>query len=140
MRKRRKHFTSWTQYVRYWIEDGERQVDVADRTGIDQTTISRWLQGETRSITSQSVARFARGYGRPIIEAFVAAGFLTAAEAGLKTSDMPDWQRITDQQLLDELQRRMRLYDEAARLFEGQDKPTSSADQESDDEHGAYRG
>jgi transcriptional regulator with XRE-family HTH domain len=130
MRKRRarKHFTSWPQYVSYWIEDDERQVDVADRTGIDQTTISRWLAGERKSITSQSVAKFARGYGRPVIEAFVAAGFLSESEAGLQTSDMPDWRKITDAQLLAELQRRMRLRsldggDDAGQATDDDDAP-----------------
>lgn len=98
---------SWPEYVAHWIEADERQIDVARRTGIDQTTVSRWLNGERRSITSQSVAKFARAYGRPVLEAFVVAGFLTEREAGISESDMIDWGLVTDEQLMQELRRRM---------------------------------
>lgn len=134
-RRARKHFTSWPQYVAYWIEDGERQVDVADRTGIDQTTISRWLAGERRSITSQSVAKFARGYNRPVLEAFVAAGFLSESEAGLQTSDMPDWRKVSDAQLLAELQRRMRLRAVGSADSEGQANPDAPQHHGSSSDH-----
>src|SRR4051812_31925415 len=61
---------SWSAYVRAHMDPDERQVDVAHRSGIDQTTVSRWLNGGPRSvISSQSVARFARAHGRPVLEA-----------------------------------------------------------------------
>lgn len=105
--KHPEHFASWDAYIRTFIEPGERQVDVAQRTGIDQTTVSRWLNGERRSLTSQSVAKFARAYDRPVLEAFVVAGFLTAEEAGLTFSDLVDLSRVSDRDLLAELRRRM---------------------------------
>jgi transcriptional regulator with XRE-family HTH domain len=73
----------WIDYVRK-VVGNDRQIDVARKTGIDQTTVSRWLAGGTgpQRISSQSVAKFARGYNRPVLEAFVVAGFLTAEEAG----------------------------------------------------------
>lgn len=76
----------WSQYV-HRVIGTDRQVDVARKTGIDQTTISRWLNpevGQSRRISSQAVAAFARGYDRPVLEAFVVAGFLTEEEAGLR--------------------------------------------------------
>lgn len=99
---------TWDEYVRRVIGD-DRQVDVAQKTGIDQTTISRWLSSDpakSRRLSSQSVAAFARGYGLSVIEAFVVAGFLTPDEAGMK-SGLPDLSKLTKRELIDELDRRM---------------------------------
>lgn len=109
MPRQRSRISSWTDYVQNVIEPGERQIDIAARTGIDQTTISRWLSGEQKSITPRSVALFARGYDRPVLEGFVVAGFLTESEAGLKLSDVfiNDAHRLSDAELAREVQRRL---------------------------------
>lgn len=104
----------WIEYVRRVIGD-DRQVDVARKTGIDQTTISRWLSSEgteTKRISSQSVAAFARGYGLPVLEAFVIAGFLTEEEAGVQVVEA-QLDTIPAETLLSELLRRQRA-DESA--------------------------
>lgn len=112
MPRRRKRST-WTEYVRSVVEPNERQIDVARRTGIDQTTVSRWMSdGERKTITSQAVAKFARAYNRPVLEAFVVAGFLTEQEAGLKVSDVIDWRKVTNRELLEELHQRIDQLDE----------------------------
>lgn len=98
---------SWTEYVVKTIEPGESQSDVARRCGIDQTTISRWLHGQRSAITSQSVAKFARGYGQSVLGAFIAAGFLSPSEAGVKVADVVDWDRVSNDELLREMQRRL---------------------------------
>jgi transcriptional regulator with XRE-family HTH domain len=104
---------SWGDYVAKVI-GADRQSDVARKTGIDQTTISRWLSRSPRSerrISSQSVAAFARGYGRPVLEAFVAAEFLSPEEAGLKidpkTLVVTDLTKVDADDLVKELRRRM---------------------------------
>lgn len=104
---RRRTFNSWTEYVRSVVGTNERQVDIARRSGLDQTTVSRWLNAETRSITPSSVAKFARAYDRPVLEAFVVAGFLTQAEAGLKQNEVVDLTGIKNAQLVRELNRRL---------------------------------
>lgn len=98
----------WTTYVRQ-VVGNDKQVEVAQKTGIDQTTISRWLAGGGGSarISSQSVAKFARGYGLPVLQAFVMAGFLTPEEAGMKTSEPPNLGEVDSSELLRELQRRL---------------------------------
>lgn len=99
----------WSTYVRR-VVGTERQTEVARRTGIDQTTISRWLNPDgkgSQRISSQSVAKFARGYERPVLEAFVVAGFLTAEEAGVTTSEPPDLAQVDDATLVAEVQRRL---------------------------------
>lgn len=75
----------WREYVAQVIGT-DRQMQVARRTGVDQTTISRWLSPNptTLNITPRAVATFARGYGVPVLQAFVVAGFLTEEEADLK--------------------------------------------------------
>ncbi len=98
----------WHEYVAKVIGT-DRQVEAARKTGIDQTTISRWLSADTSSMrrTSQSVRSFALGYGRPVLEAFVVAGFLTPSEAGMKTQPLMDLTDVDAQDLLRELNRRL---------------------------------
>lgn len=103
----------WSEYVRRVVGD-DRQTEVARKTGIDQTTVSRWLNPHgkgSQRISSQSVAKFARGYGRNVLEAFVIAGFLTAKEAGMKpgapTDLGPDLRNTPSEAMFAELQRRL---------------------------------
>jgi transcriptional regulator with XRE-family HTH domain len=74
---------SWAEYVQQ-IKDHMRQADVSAKTDIHQATISRWLNGGKPG-SAEQVAEFARAYPdlTTVLEAFVAAGFLTAEEAGL---------------------------------------------------------
>ena len=98
----------WHQYVEQVIGD-DRQVDAARKTGVDQTTISRWLNPSTSRtrLTSQAVRAFAKGYNRPVLEAFVVAGFLTRSEAGMVGEPLVDLSRVDKQELLEELGRRL---------------------------------
>ena len=99
----------WSQYVAR-VVGRDRQIDVARKTGIDQTTISRWLnpvEGKSRRISSQAVAAFARGYDRPVLEAFVIAGFLTEEEAGMTPDVPPPLTEVSKAELIAELDRRM---------------------------------
>lgn len=68
----------WSDYVRSVIGD-DRQIDAAGKTGLDQTTISRWLNGAQAGLP-ENVARFARGYGRDVLEAYLVAGFITPGD------------------------------------------------------------
>lgn len=113
MAVKRRLLSPWTMYVLSVIDADERQIDVARRTGIDQTTVGRWLNGDVKAITSQNVAKFARAYDRPVLEAFVVAGFLTEYEAGIKRSDIVQWERVSDDELVRELQRRLLVGGEA---------------------------
>lgn len=98
----------WSTYVRRVIGT-DKQVDVARKTGVDQTTISRWLNPERGAarISSQSVAAFARGYDRPVLEAFVVAGFLTEREAGITPTPPPPLESVPSPELVKELTRRL---------------------------------
>lgn len=99
----------WSTYVKRVI-GGDKQVEVSRKTGVDQTTISRWLhpeEGRERRISSQAVARFARGYRRPVLEAFVVAGFLTEQEAGIVPDPPVKLDDIDSSELVAELNRRL---------------------------------
>src|SRR5687768_9347092 len=74
------HMT-WPEYVRR-LSRGDNQVAIEARTSIDQGTVSRWLRGKTTPSPAQA-AKFAQSYDGNVLEAFVAAGFLTAEEAGI---------------------------------------------------------
>jgi transcriptional regulator with XRE-family HTH domain len=71
---------TWPEYVRR-LSRGDNQVAIEARTSIDQGTVSRWLRGKTTPSPAQA-AKFAQSYEGNVLEAFVAAGFLTAEEAG----------------------------------------------------------
>jgi transcriptional regulator with XRE-family HTH domain len=72
---------TWPEYVRR-LSRGDNQVAIEARTSIDQGTVSRWLRGKTTPSPAQA-AKFAQSYDGNVLEAFVAAGFLTAEEAGI---------------------------------------------------------
>lgn len=98
----------WRLYIQQVI-GSDRQIDVARKTGVDQTTISRWLSAEQDAprLSSQAVAAFARGYGRPVLEAFVVAGFLTPEEAGMPVDPVVDLTKVEVGDLVAELNRRL---------------------------------
>ena len=107
---------SWWTYVER-VAQTSRQRDIQDRTGIDATNVTRWKGGQVPK--PDMVAQFARGYGRPVLEAFVEAGFLTATEAKQRPVAAPSIDSLTDDQLLDEIRKRMR-HDTAATTQAGE--------------------
>lgn len=71
----------WSAYVRS-VAPRERQEDIAEKTGVSQSTISRWASGTVVPSEPAKVAAFARACGRNVLEAFVAADMLDEADAG----------------------------------------------------------
>lgn len=71
----------WALYVARFAE-GMTQRQVGDIAGVDQATAGRWIRGEKVPTEAAVVAKLAQGFRRNPLEAFVAAGFLTIAEAG----------------------------------------------------------
>ena len=93
----------WSAYVRQ-IASGLNQVQIAEKTGLAQTNIGRWLRGEPGSPRAESVIAFARAFGQQPVEALVAAGYLSAAEAQSTARTPLDDYSYTE--LIAELQRR----------------------------------
>lgn len=89
------------------VAGGDDQTAIARKTGVDQSSVSRW-KTSGRPGNVDNVAKLARGYGHPVLEAFVAAGFLTSAEAGERPSAAPDFSQLKNDELLELVRARMR--------------------------------
>jgi hypothetical protein len=98
---------TWGEYVN-WVVGDDRQVVISAKTGVDQGTISRWRKAEPQAVSARSARAFALGYERPVLEAFVVAGFLTEAEAGVKPPGKKvDLDAISNERLIAEVRRRL---------------------------------
>lgn len=99
---------SWWRYVESVTHDGP--TSIASKVGVSGPSVSRW-NGTTKRPDPAVVAAFARAYDRPVLEAFIAAGFLTAAEAGEKPAAPAAKVSLTaidDDDLVNEVARRIR--------------------------------
>lgn len=96
---------SWAEYVRR-VTRSMSQTEIANRSGVAQTAISRWLRGDTGAPRAESVVAFARAIGKPPLEALIAAGYLEPREAGDTASVQSSIREFTTDELLNELRRR----------------------------------
>lgn len=96
------HTSRWWQYVTE-VGQGDSQAQLARRTGLSSATVSRWQASDPQP---RSVAAFAVAYGRPVLEAFVAAGFLTEDQARAQVV-RSDPTQMSDDELLAEVRSRM---------------------------------
>src|SRR4051794_8986898 len=92
---------AWPTYVRELTGD-EPQEAVGRKVGLNGSTINRWRNG-SRPGKPAEVAAFAAAYDGNVLEAFVAAGFLTAEQAGVPPRARPDWAAVSNLELLEEL-------------------------------------
>lgn len=96
----------WSEYVRR-VSGGRGQLDIAAKTGLAQTNIGRWIRGESVIPKAESVVAFARAYGQPPVEALVAAGYITAEEAGARArAKKTPLKEYSEVELLEEVLRR----------------------------------
>lgn len=83
------------------------QTEIAEKTGVAQTAIGRWLRGDTGVPRAESVVAFAKAVGRPAVEALIAAGYLEPCDAGQPVNVVQQSIRdFSTDELLDELRRR----------------------------------
>lgn len=94
---------SWPDYVRR-LSGTLNQTQVAEKTGMAQSNVGRWLRGERAVPRAESVIAFARAFHQPAVEALLAAGYLREDDIG-KTVRSP-LSEYTIGELLDELRRR----------------------------------
>lgn len=94
----------WAKFVRVATR-GDSQGAIARRTGINQTTISRWLASDNRHHPdARSAVHLARSYNVDPLRALVELGLLSDEEA--QRTERPDALSFTTKELLDELARR----------------------------------
>jgi transcriptional regulator with XRE-family HTH domain len=98
---------SWSEYISLVAPRGQ-QKDIAAAAGVDGSTVSRWRSGLAPK--PENVAAFARAYDRPVLEAFVAAGFLTEEEAGQQPVGRPRLSELSTDELLHEIRERIIVY------------------------------
>lgn len=92
----------WWTYVERTAR-GDTQAKIAEKSGVTSPSVGRWAKGSLPD--PSTAAKFAREYGRPVLEAFVAAGFLTPEEARQRPTQHHTY---GDQELVDEVLRRIR--------------------------------
>ncbi|MDY7528484.1 MULTISPECIES: helix-turn-helix transcriptional regulator [unclassified Cryobacterium] len=95
--------TNWWAYVESVVPDA-RPAAIADRAGFDKSNITRWKQGAM--IQPSFAVKFARAYGRPVVEALAACGLITPEDAALHEVKV-GVSDLTDRQLLEELSARL---------------------------------
>ena len=69
---------TWPEYVRR-ISGPATQAQIAERIGIGRLSVCNWLHGKTRP-KAETVITVARAFGRPPVEALLAAAYLRADE------------------------------------------------------------
>lgn len=111
--------SSWAEYVQRHLDalgwDNatlSRVAQLPDGRRIDRSLIGRWINEGTQP-SIESIRAVARALDRDIREGLVAAGKLTAEEVGMFIDEdlpptSPDLRLLSDDELLDEVRRRMR--------------------------------
>lgn len=73
--------TRWWSYVQT-VSAGAPNNEIADRVGIDKSNVTRWKQGSRPAV--DFVLKFARSYGRPVVEALAEGEYITDDEAEIR--------------------------------------------------------
>lgn len=93
----------WVNYVSS-VVGTDTQATIGMKTGVSAATISRWSVFAPKP---ENVAAFARAYQRPVLEAFIAASFLSEEEAGQQPTVRPSAASLSNEELLQELRGRL---------------------------------
>lgn len=86
--------TPWARYVRRTSGDATGS-EIEKTTGVRQSTVSRWLNEGTVPSPAHA-AKFAQAYDGNVLEAFVAAGYLSEGEAGVPPRPEIDFYSLVD--------------------------------------------
>lgn len=95
----------WSEYVRR-VTVNMTQTEAAERAGVTQTAIGRWIRGDTDAPRAESVVAFARALDINPLEALVAAGYLLPSEVGQSVNLRTPISDFSDIEIIDELKRR----------------------------------
>jgi transcriptional regulator with XRE-family HTH domain len=97
---------TWWQYLER-ITDGARQTAISRAAGVDKSTVWRW-KADKATPSPEAAIRLARAYGRPVAEALVASGAITAEEASITEVARENTPAdLDDDELIEEVRRRM---------------------------------
>lgn len=96
----------WAQYVRT-ISRGASQLAISRASGVNQTTLSRWMDERKPSAPSaRAVIAIARAYKVNVLDALVEGGIMTEDDAKLRTRRRVHLLSVSTDELIAELARR----------------------------------
>lgn len=102
--------SGWLAYLRHLAGEAASQTAISERTGVDLSTINRWLmRGDVPS--ARSVVKVAHGYGVNPIEALISAGYLDRADLDLPPAPKVSPRDFSLEDLMFEISRRARERD-----------------------------
>lgn len=81
--------------------------DLSRESGLDRSGIQRWKSGQLRP-NADNARALADTFHRPLLEVLVAAEILTPEEAAQQPIAHPDASALTDDELIEELRRRVK--------------------------------
>lgn len=108
---------TWGEYIKKYSQ-GDPQGVIAEKMGVDTSTVGRWLKGSTGQPDAQKAINFARHYLRSPIEALIHAGYLDADEVGQAIEIAGSMHDVSDEAIMGELADRLA---EFRRLLTGDD-------------------
>jgi transcriptional regulator with XRE-family HTH domain len=100
---------TWSEYLKRHSQ-GDRQGVVAEKTGVQSSTVKRWLTGETVRPSAQEAINFARAYNRSPIEALIHATYLNTDEVGQAVEIAGSMKDVADESIIEELSSRLAEY------------------------------
>lgn len=95
---------TWWEYVQS-VSGGATNAAIAERIGVSAPSVSRWKDGHPDPARARD---FAKAYGRPVLEAFIVAGFLTPEEADEQPAGRLNPAEMDDEELIAEIWRRFK--------------------------------
>lgn len=101
---------------------------VAERAGFDKSQLTKWSQG--KQVSPRLARETAVALNAPILEAFIAAGYLLPEDANVEIVERPI-QSLSDDELLNEVLNRMKgMRDALEAATESSTPPESNKEQE----------
>lgn len=98
--------TDWWDFVSRYIAARETNgAQVAAKAGYDKSLLTRWSRGS--SPTPKMVRDTALALNAPVLDAFIAAGYLQPEDTTIEAIERPIG-KLTDDELLAEVRHRMR--------------------------------
>ena len=114
------------------ITNNAAGAEIARVAKVDGGTVSRWKRGTVKP-SVESVIAIARNWNRPAVEALVAGSYLDAADAAQVIEIGRGASDLTDDELIAEMQRRMKGLRDA---LEAAQKSDAQAAVDEDEEEG----
>jgi transcriptional regulator with XRE-family HTH domain len=98
--------SSWGEYIKKYSH-GDSQGVIADKMGVDTSTVGRWLKGSTGQPAADKAINFARHYNRSPVEALIHAGYINPDEVGQAVEIAGSMRDVSDAALTGELVSRL---------------------------------